>query len=85
MLTWTYILAAHAFHDPGSLDPLGLYYYKINGGNFERHTLDYGDADHHSGAGIYLWAADVDGNGWKDVIAPGKQGLYLFKDMGPVK
>lgn len=74
---------AHAFHDPGSLDPLGLYYFEINGGKFERVTLDYGPADKASGAGIYLWAEDVDGNGWKDIVAPGKEGLYLFKNMGP--
>ena len=28
---------------------------------------------------------DIDGNGWKDIVAPGKQGLYLFKNMGPIK
>jgi hypothetical protein len=28
---------------------------------------------------------DVDKNGWKDVIAPGKQGLYLFKNLGKAK
>jgi len=75
---------AHAFHDPGSLDPVGTYYFEINGGNFERRTLDYGPADRASGVGIYLWVEDVDKNGWKDVIAPGKEGLYLFRNFGPV-
>lgn len=73
---------AHQGHDPGSADPLGLYYFKINKGNFERYTLDYGPHDKASGAGIYLWVQDVDGNGWKDVVAPGKEGLYLFRNMG---
>jgi hypothetical protein len=76
---------AHAFHDPGSLDPVGLYYFKINKGDFKRFTIDYGPAEHTAGAGIYLWAADVDGNGWKDIVAPGKQGLYLFRNFGPTK
>ncbi len=76
---------AHAFNDPGSLDPVGLYYFKIDGGKFRRITLDYGPATTSSGAGIYLWVADIDGNGWKDIIAPGKEGVYLFRNLGPVK
>ncbi len=75
---------AHAEHDPGSLDPLGVYYFEIGDGTFERRTLDYGPAGRASGAGIYLWVEDVDGNGWPDVVAPGKDGLYLFKNLGPV-
>lgn len=76
---------AHGFHDPGSLDPCGLYYFEIDGGKFRRVTLDYGPAANASGAGIYLWVADVDGNGWKDILAPGKDGVYLFKNMGPLR
>ena len=36
----------------------------------------------NSGVGIYFWVEDVDGNGWKDIVAPGKEGLYLFKNLG---
>ena len=74
---------AHNGNDPGSSDPLGLYYYEINGGNFVRNTVDYGPAGQASGAGIYLWVEDINGNGWKDIIAPGKEGLYLFRNLGP--
>jgi hypothetical protein len=73
---------AHQEHDPGSLDPIGLYYFKIDGGKFRRITLDYGPPSKTSGAGIYLWVQDLDNNGWKDIIAPGKEGLYLFRNMG---
>lgn len=73
---------AHNGHDPGDWDPLGLYYFKMNKGSFERVTIDYGDAQHHSGAGIYFWVTDVNKDGWLDVVAPGKQGLYLFKNRG---
>ena len=76
---------AHNGNDPGERDPIGLYYFKNKGGLWERVTLDYGPATHASGAGIYFWVADVDGNGWLDIVAPGKEGLYLFKNMGPVK
>jgi hypothetical protein len=76
---------AHNGADPGSGDPLGLYYYEINGGNFVRNTVDYGPAGQASGSGIYLWVEDINGNGWKDIIAPGKEGLYLFRNLGPAK
>jgi len=76
---------AHQQRDPGSLDPIGIYYFKINTGIFDRVTIDYGPAGQTSGAGIYFWTADLDGNGYKDIIAPGKQGLYLFKNLGPRK
>ena len=73
---------AHQENDPGSLDPLGVYYFEINGGKFERRTIDYGPAGQASGAGIFFWVEDIDGNGWKDIVAPGKDGLFLFKNLG---
>jgi hypothetical protein len=73
---------AHQEHDPGSADPLGTYYFNINGGQFERVTLDYGPAGKASGVGIYFWVEDIDQNGWLDVLAPGKEGLYLFLNKG---
>lgn len=76
---------AHNGNDPGAGDPLGLYYYTIKDSVFERNVIDYGPAETASGTGIYLWIEDVDGNGWKDIVAPGKQGMYLFKNMGPAK
>jgi hypothetical protein len=30
-----------------------------------------------------MWVEDVDGNGWLDVVAPGKEGLYVFFNRGP--
>ncbi len=73
---------AHPAGDPGVDDPVGLYYYDINGGDFVRHTLDFGPGETAAGTGIYLWVADMDGNGWQDIVAPGKGGLYLFKNHG---
>jgi len=73
---------AHSGRDPGEYDPIGVYYFKINRGAFERVTIDYGPVKEASGAGIYFWVEDIDGNGWKDIVAPGKDGLYLFKNLG---
>lgn len=73
---------AHPEGDPGVNDPVGLYYYTINGGKFERHTLDYGPGKEAAGTGIYFWVADLDGNGWNDIVAPGKGALYVFWNQG---
>lgn len=73
---------AHNGNDPGAEEPVGLYYYTIAGATLERHDIDYGPAETASGTGIYFWVADIDGNGWKDILAPGKEGIYLFKNQG---
>ncbi|THF76708.1 FG-GAP repeat domain-containing protein [Cohnella fermenti] len=70
-------------NDPGFDDPLGLYYFKINGGRFEKHVIDYGPAGEASGNGIYMWIEDITGNGYPDIVAPGTEGLYLFENLGP--
>ncbi len=74
---------AHPEGDPGVNDPVGLYYYKINGGEFARHVIDYGAGETNAGTGIYLWIEDIDGDGRPDIVAPGKGGLYLFRNAGP--
>jgi len=73
---------AHNGSDPGAAEPVGLYYYPLAGGNLKRHEIDFGPAESASGTGIYMWVADVDGNGWNDILAPGKEGIYLFKNQG---
>ena len=73
---------AHCGNDPGATDPLFVRYFDIEGGTFTCHTIDYGPAESTSGIGLYFWVEDVDGNGWKDIVAPGKEGLYLFKNLG---
>lgn len=68
--------------DPGAEDPVGVYYFKMNNGTFEKHTIDYGPAGEASGNGIYMWIEDVTGNGCPDIVAPGKEGLFLFENLG---
>jgi hypothetical protein len=76
---------AHNDGDPGAHDPIGLYYYRMNGGRFDKFIIDFGNAGEASGTGIYFWLQDLTGNGYPDIIAPGKDGLYLFENIGPVK
>ena len=73
---------AHCGHDFGDNDPVGLYYYKIVKSTFVRHVIDFGNAGEASGAGIYMWIADTNGEGRLDIVAPGKEGLYLFENLG---
>lgn len=73
---------AHCGHDPGAYDPVGIYYYKWTGEAFARQVIDYGPVRQGTGCGIFFQVADLNGNGFPDVIAPGKDGLYLFENLG---
>ena len=54
----------------------------MDSGKFDRVTFDYGDPSVSTGAGIYFWVEYITGNGWKDIVAPGKEGLYIFENLG---
>ena len=74
---------AHNGNDPGEHNPIGTYIFKIKKAPsgrvvFDKNTLDYGPAETASGVGIYFWLEDLTGNGCKDIVAPGKEGLYVF-------
>ena len=74
---------AHNGNDPGEHNPIGSFYFKnVDGGAFDRVILDQGDPKTASGLGIYFWLADLTGNGYLDIVAPGKEGLYLFENLG---
>jgi hypothetical protein len=73
---------AHCGNDPGDNDPVFIYSYKINQGAFDREVIEEGDATAgFSGVGIYFWLQDLTGNGLPDLVATGKEGLYLFENM----
>jgi len=70
---------AHNGNDPGDSQHVFICYYKFVDNGLYRHIIDYGDPQcGASGVGIYFWTADVTGNGKLDIVAPGKEGLYLF-------
>jgi len=72
---------AHNGNDPGGNDPVCVYYYDFDAstGKWTRHTMHEGG---RVGLGINTGAADMDGDGDIDVVAPGKSGLYLFENLG---
>jgi len=72
---------AHNGRDPGDDGDVFTCYYKFRDGGLYRHMIDCGDTVcGYSGVGIYFWLTDFNGNGKPDIVAPGKEGLYLFKN-----
>ena len=73
---------AHCGNDPGADDPVGIYYFKWTGENFAKQVIDWGPARVGTGCGIHFAVADLTGNGLPDIVAPGKDGLYVFFNEG---
>jgi len=73
---------AHCGHDAGEFDAVGIYYFKWNGESFSKQVVDYGPAGVGKGCGILFAVADVVGNGRLDIVAAGKDGLFLYENLG---
>ncbi len=71
---------AHSGKDPGDNEPGVLYYYKWNAANraFTKHLI----AGDGPGIGLQIRLADLDGNGWKDVVVAGKSGTHVIWNLG---
>jgi hypothetical protein len=75
-------LRAHHLKDPGSADPVGLYYFKWNGESFTKMVISYGNHLEGKGTGIFMSITDLRGSGRKDIIVAGKDGLCIFWNEG---
>ncbi len=73
---------AHCGNDPGSPDDVGIYYFKWTGEGFAKQVIDYGPPGQGKGCGIAFAIADITGNGKLDLVAPGKDGLVLYENLG---
>lgn len=73
---------AHNGKDPGSNDPLGIYYFKWNGSLFTKQVISYGPFGEGKGTGLGFSVSDLTGSGRKDIIVAGKDGLFIFYNKG---
>ncbi len=88
-------LLAHNGGDVGALEPVFVFYYKINKGHFERHILTYSHVEPYFapgyngrppnfvvGVGMRISVADLDGDGRQDIVIACRSGLYAFFNKG---
>ncbi len=70
----------HEGHDPGSYDPLAIYYYRIDTktGKFTRVPVTYNGT---AGAGTQFVTMDADGDGDTDIVVAGKTGVHLIENL----
>ncbi len=73
---------AHCGREAGEWDDLGIYYFKWTGETFAKQVIDYGPIGVGKGCGIHFALADLRGTGRLDLVAPGKDGLFLYENLG---
>jgi hypothetical protein len=71
---------AHSGDDPGDNEPGGVYYFKWD--PVTRKFAKFTVADGGPGIGLGMRVADLDANGWKDIIVAGKSGTYVLWNEG---
>ena len=69
---------AHGEHDPGSLDPAVLYWFKtVRDETASVRFIPY-LIDNNSGVGTQVVAGDVNGDKLPDVVVGNKKGTFVF-------
>ncbi|QIF03991.1 VCBS repeat-containing protein [Roseimicrobium sp. ORNL1] len=71
---------AHSGGDPGDNEPGVIHYFKWDK---EKQTFSkFNVAVDGPGIGLQINVADLDGNGWKDIICAGKSGTHILWNEG---
>jgi len=70
----------HSGNDPGSYDPLVIYYYKIDRktAKFTRYAVSVNGT---AGAGTQFVTGDLDGDGDIDIATAGKTGVHFLENL----
>jgi hypothetical protein len=71
---------AHSGNDPGDNEPGVIHYFKWN--KDTQKFAKFNVAVDGPGIGLQINVADLDGNGWKDVICAGKSGTHILWNEG---
>ncbi|XOV73331.1 MAG: FG-GAP repeat domain-containing protein [Verrucomicrobiota bacterium] len=75
---------AHSGNDSGAHDDITVQYYNWIPQNqtWTKHLISTAPAGKGPGIGLQIRVHDLDGNGWKDVIVPGKSGTHILWNKG---
>ena len=75
---------AHSGKDAGAHDEITVQYYDWNpeDGTWKKNLISAAPAGEGPGIGLQIRVHDLDGNGWKDIIVPGKSGTHIIWNDG---
>ncbi|MEM1443577.1 MAG: VCBS repeat-containing protein, partial [Verrucomicrobiota bacterium] len=78
---------AHSGKDPGAHDEITLQYYDWNSesASWKKNWISRAPAGEGPGVGLQIRLEDLDENGWKDVVVPGKSGTHIIWNQGWTK
>ena len=75
---------AHSGKDSGAHDEITIQYYQWNpdAKAWTKHFISRAPAGEGPGIGLQIRVHDLDENGWKDIILPGKSGTHIIWNEG---
>ena len=75
---------AHSGRDAGAEDEITVQFYDWNPEkeSWTKHLISKAPAGKGPGIGLQIRVHDLDGNGWKDLIVPGKSGTHIIWNEG---
>jgi len=76
---------AHSGSDPGSGDKATVHYYDWDADTLtwsKPKNIAQGESGKAPGIGLQIRVVDMDGDGWKDVVVPGKSGTHIIWNKG---
>jgi len=78
---------AHSGKDPGAEDEVTVHYYDwdLATQSWTKHFISRAPAGQGPGIGLQINPADLDGDGWIDLVVPGKSGTHILWNRGWTK